>query len=121
MVATPITVVLAEDDVLVAEDVVRELERNGLDVLAHVRTAEEAVEASLRLQPRLVVLDIRLARGSSGIEAAERLAAHDGRRCIFLSGALDAGTRERLLALDPIAILSKPLLVSQLLEVLGAG
>lgn len=112
------TVVIAEDDALIAADIARELERNGLSVLARARTADEAVEAVIRHAPELVVLDIVLARGSSGIDAAERLAARDGRRCLFLSGGLDAATRERLLRLDPIAILSKPFLVSQLIEVL---
>ena len=112
------TVVLAEDEALIAADTVQELERNGLSVLACVRTADEVVEAVIRHAPRLVVLDIELARGSSGIDAAERLAARDGRRCVFLSGVLDAATRERLVRLDPIAVLSKPFLVSQLIEVL---
>ena len=90
-------------------------------MLASVRTADEAVEAVVRHAPRLVVLDVELAQGSSGIDAAERLAARTGRRCVFLSGGLDAATRERLLRLDPIAVLSKPLLVSQLIEVLPSG
>lgn len=116
------TLVIAEDEALIAEDIVHELERNGLVVLARARTADEAVEAVRRHEPSFVLLDIDLARGSSGIDAAERLAERDGRRCIFLSGRLDADTRERLLALRPIAILSKPLLTSQLLDVLaGAG
>ena len=117
---TPQTVVLAEDDALVAEDLAHELERNGLTVLARARTADETVAAVRKHRPDLVLLDVRLAGGSSGIEAAERLAP-EGRRCVFFSGALDAATRERLHALDPIAVLSKPLLTSQLLDALSAS
>ena len=112
------TVVIAEDDALVAEDIAHELERNGVTVLARTRTADEAVEAVVRHAPSLVVLDIDLARGSSGIDAARRLAERDGRRCVFLSGRLDADTHRALFELDPIAVLSKPLLISQLLELL---
>ena len=117
----PQTIVIAEDDALIAGDIAHELERNGLAVLAVTRTAEETVAAVRAHAPDLVFLDINLAGGSSGIEAAERLAADDGRRCVFFSGELDAATRARLHALDPIAVLSKPLLTSQILDAVAAS
>ena len=116
--ATRLTAVIAEDEVLVAEGLALELDRHGIEVLALVRTEDEAVEATLAHAPWLVVLDVDLADGS-GIGAARRLRERDGRRCVFLSGRLDAPTRRRVNALDPLAVLSKPLLTSQLLDVVA--
>ena len=112
----PLTAVIAEDEALAAEDLAAELERHGIDVLARARTADEAVEATVRHDPWLVVLDVAL-DGGSGIDAARRLQARDGRRCVFLSGRLDGPARTEINRLDPIAVLSKPLLGSQLLDV----
>lgn len=114
--AYPLTAVIAEDEALLAEDLAAELERHGIDVVARARTPDEAVDATVRHAPWLVVLDVEL-EGGSGIDAARRLRAHDGRRCVFLSGRLDGPTRLAINRLDPIAVLSKPLLGSQLLDV----
>ena len=115
-----LTVVIAEDEAIIAEDLAIELDRHGIEVLAVVRTEDAAVEATLAHEPGLVVLDIDLAEGS-GLGAARRLRERDGRRCMFLSGRLDAPTRQRVNELDPLAVLSKPLLISQLLDAIAHG
>ena len=85
-------------------------------MLACARTPDETFDATVRHAPWLVVIDVAL-DGGSGIDAARRLQARDGRRCVFLSGRLDGPTRTEINRLDPIAVLSKPLLGSQLLDV----
>jgi len=117
----PLTVVLAEDEALIAEDLAYELERNGIKVLARTRTCDETVAAVLDLDPAFVILDINLAQDTSGLEAAQRLRDHDGRRCIFLSGRLDGATRREVNALEPLAVLSKPFVTSALLEAITSG
>lgn len=110
------TAVIAEDEALIAADLVAELEHLGIEVLASTTTADEAFEATVRHSPWLVVLDIDL-DGGSGLDTARRLRAFDGRRCVFVSGRLDGPTRIEVNRLNPIAVLSKPLLGSQLLDV----
>lgn len=112
------TAVIAEDEALIAEDLVHELERNGIEVVARARTADATIAAVREHRPRIVILDIDLAGGSSGLDAARTILDEFGQRCVFLSGRLDAETRQRINALDPIAVLSKPLLLSQLLPIL---
>ena len=115
--ATRLTAVIAEDESLIAEHLKLELDRHGVEVLALARTEDAAVEAVLAHEPWLIVLDVDLVEGS-GIGAARRLRERDGRRCVFLSGRLDGPTRQRINALEPLAVLSKPLLSSQLLDVI---
>ena len=112
----PFTAVIAEDEPLIAADLAAELEQLGIEVLAQASTPEEAFEATVRHSPWLVVLDIDL-DGGSGLDAARRLRDFDGRRCLFVSGRLDGPTRAEINRLQPIAVLSKPLLGSQLLDV----
>ena len=111
-----LTAVIAEDEALAARDLAAELEHHGIAVLACARTPDETFDATVRHAPWLVVIDVAL-DGGSGIDAARRLQARDGRRCVFLSGRLDGPTRTEINRLDPIAVLSKPLLGSQLLDV----
>ena len=113
----PFTAVIAEDEALHAADLAAGLEHHGVEVLASVTTAEEAFDATVRHSPWLVVLDIVLENGS-GLDVARRLRAFDGRRCVFVSGRLDGPTRTAVNRLEPIAVLSKPLLGSQLLDVI---
>jgi hypothetical protein len=55
-------------------------------------------------------MDVRLARGSSGIDAALHIHAHLGLRCIFISANLDEATREAVRPCEPIAFVGKPIL-----------
>ena len=58
----------------------------------------------------MVLMDIRLAQGSSGIDAARELYLRHTLRCIFLSGNVDAPTRAALVPYDPIGLVGKPFL-----------
>jgi two-component system, response regulator PdtaR len=58
----------------------------------------------------VVLMDLRLANGSSGIDAARELYARHGLRCIILSANLDERTMGALQPLQPIDFVDKPLL-----------
>ena len=54
------TLVVVEDEVLVARDIKARLTRMGYEVLATASRGEEAVEKVLRLRPDLVLMDINI-------------------------------------------------------------
>jgi DNA-binding NarL/FixJ family response regulator len=54
------------------------------------------------LSPDVVLMDIRLAAGSSSIDAAQELHARQALRCIFLSANLDEAAKTALRPYDPI-------------------
>lgn len=60
--------------------------------------------------PDVMLMDVRLAQGSSGIEAARELHARQALRCIFLSANLDELTKRALLPYEPIDFVGKPVL-----------
>ncbi len=70
MTAPPVTVLLAEDEPLVALHAEQILEDGGYSVVASLGDARAAVAAAERLRPDLCVLDITLAGGTDGLAAA---------------------------------------------------
>jgi len=71
----PLRVVVADDERLMREQLcirLREVDA-GIEVLAHARNGQEALERVLELQPDLVFLDIRMPV-MTGIEAARHIA-----------------------------------------------
>lgn len=108
---TATTVLIIEDELFIAtqlEDIVKGL---GHAVLAMVRTRTEAGQAIERMKknlltPGLVLADIQLADGSSGIDAVKDILTQVDVPVIFITAF-----PERLLtgrALEPTYLLSKP-------------
>src|SRR5262245_59636226 len=103
-------VMIVEDEALIAfdlEDIVAGL---GYDVCATAASAPEAIDAARNHSPDIALMDIRLARGTSGIDAAREIYNSHNVRCIYLSGNLDPATLRTLEAFEPLAFLGKPVL-----------
>lgn len=103
-------VLIVEDEALIAAYLETLIVGFGHEVCAIAASAPEAVESAARHRPDIALMDIRLARGTSGIDAAREIHARQGLRCIFLSGNLDDGIRQRLGCCAPIAFVGKPVL-----------
>jgi len=76
--ASPVRVVIAEDNYLVREGTRRLLEDSAeVEVVAAVGTASELIDAVERLRPQAVLTDIRMPPGhrTEGIEAAHSIRA----------------------------------------------
>ena len=103
-----LTVLVVEDEYLIAADLVDLLSEFGYDVCAIARTADEAIAAAVRFLPDIVLTDVCLAQGSSGVDAARRIRAQLGIRSCFLSGSIDRDVMEAAQASGPIGFVSKP-------------
>ncbi len=82
----------------------------GHDACAIANSAVAAVVEAAAHHPDVVLMDIRLANNSSGIDAALQLHARQALRCIFLSANLDELTKTALLPCDPVEFIGKPVL-----------
>jgi len=58
--ASPVTVIVADDSVLLRDGVVRLLGDSGFDVVAAVGSAEELLDAVTEHEPQLCVVDVRM-------------------------------------------------------------
>ncbi|MCY7349735.1 MAG: response regulator [Cytophagaceae bacterium] len=103
------TILLVEDDALIAEGMADVLRRAGYAVAPPARTLAEAV-AVVRHQPvDLAVLDVEL-RGSKddGVAVARAILAHRPIPLIYVTGHTDTETLGRVKSTQPVAFLSKP-------------
>jgi len=105
-----VRVLIVEDDAIIAMHLEMLVADLGHQVCATAVSAGQAIECAFALRPDVVLMDVRLARGSSGLDAARELHARQALRCIFLSANLDEPTRTALLPYEPIDFLGKPVL-----------
>jgi DNA-binding response OmpR family regulator len=108
-------VMIAEDDLQIADMMRDILVRAGYEVCAIARTVAEGIEIGERHRPDLAILDLRLADGGLGTEIAARL----GRRGSL--GILYATANARgvvLTAADGDACITKPYSAEDLVRAL---
>lgn len=102
-------ILIVEDDALIAMHLEHLLIESGHAVCAIARDADLAVEQGQFHKPDVVLMDLRLARGTSGSDAARRLHKCHRIRCIFISGNIDQAARCELAPFEPIDFIDKPI------------
>jgi DNA-directed RNA polymerase specialized sigma24 family protein len=99
-------VVIIEDEPLIALDLVQLVNDLGHRVVKVARTAEQAVEATRSLKPGLVLADIHLADGSSGLDAVNEILRTTSLPVVFITAfpqRLLTGSRP-----EPTFLVTKP-------------
>jgi CheY-like chemotaxis protein len=103
-------VLIVEDDAIIAMHLAMLVAELGHVTCGTAVSAAEAIAQAATQCPDAVLMDIRLANGSSGVEAARELHGRQGLRCIFVSANLDEPTKMALLPYEPIDFVGKPIL-----------
>ncbi len=80
------TVLIIEDEPLIAADLKTLVEQLGHDVTMIAQTHAEAVRAAVGNRPGLILSDIQLADGSSGLEAVNEILGSEETPVIFITG-----------------------------------
>lgn len=101
-------VLIVEDELLIAQDIVEIVERAGHDTTPTAKTAMDAVRLATLHQPDMVLMDINLGSGSDGVEAAMYITQELLLPIIFLTSQTDVDTLERAKHAQPYGYLSKP-------------
>jgi CheY-like chemotaxis protein len=112
------SILIIEDDALVASSIQEVLEELGFTVAGIASSGLEALSLTSHGVPDLALVDIRLAGPMDGIELAGELLRRFNVRSIFLSGAFDAETMARARRVDPLGFLAKPFRPSQVFNAL---
>lgn len=105
---SPLRLMIVEDDAIGALFLEQSLRELGYEVCAVVDSAPAALTAAERTRPDFVLMDIRLARGTDGVEAAREIRERYGIGSMFLTAHSDPATLTRARAADPLAFLIKP-------------
>jgi CheY-like chemotaxis protein len=113
-IKAPVRVLIVEDEVLTALDIEYLVEGMGYDVCGMVASAPEAIKAAQDQRPDLVLMDIRLAHGTDGIQEAGAIRDRFGIPSLYLSAHTDTVTRHRAQATSPLGFVFKPYTRAQL-------
>jgi DNA-binding NarL/FixJ family response regulator len=104
-----LTLLIAEDEGLVAMNMENALVEAGFRVLGIVDTEADVIEAALRLKPDVIVMDITLREGN-GITAARRIQDSLRVRIVFVSGNSDPSTLAAAREIRSSGFIRKPFL-----------
>lgn len=108
-----IGILVIEDEALIATYITEVLVESGFAVAGVASSGPEALSLADDMQPRLALVDIRLAGSMDGVEIARLLRERFAVPTIFLSGMTDAATLERARSAQPLGFLRKPFRPSQ--------
>jgi signal transduction histidine kinase len=109
-----ISLLVVEDEAIVARDLELTLHSLGYYVAGSAADAAAAVLAAERMSPDLVLMDIRLRGGSDGVAAAQEIWRRFSIPVIFLTAYSDDETIGRAQSALPFGFIVKPYLAQQL-------
>ena len=81
----PLRILVVEDEALILMQIEMMLEEAGHSVVGTAMTAAEAIAQIETCRPELVLIDLRLADGSSGLEVAQAIRERDGITAAFMT------------------------------------
>lgn len=106
--AEPVSILLVEDEGIIARDLEDTLTRLGYRVSGIASEGTEAIEMARELHPQLVVMDVSLRGEIDGIDAACQIQKDEPVPVIFLTGHTDTETLQRAVMTGPLGYLIKP-------------
>ena len=105
---TPATILVVEDEGIVAQEIKGRLEKSGHTVCAIAHDGNTAIAHAGEMQPDLILMDIRLKGAMDGIEAAGIIGERLGIPVVYLTAYTDPDTLERAKVKDPFGYVVKP-------------
>ncbi len=111
-------ILIVEDELMTARLLQMELQEMGLDVPKPVAKGEEAVRIALEENLALILMDIRLAGGMDGIEAAQEIQARRKMPILFMTGYDLDYIKERAKNIETLGFLPKPVDIEELRRII---
>jgi CheY-like chemotaxis protein len=105
---TQATILVVEDEGIVAQEIKSRLEKTGYTVCAVAHDGQTAVARAGEMRPALVLMDIRLKGDMDGIEAAGLIRDRFNIPIVYLTAYTDPATLERAKAMEPFGYVVKP-------------
>ena len=102
------SILIVEDENIVAMDLAATLKRLGYEVCATTALGEDAVELARTERPDLILMDIMLAGTMDGVQAAEHIRAERDVPIVFLTAYTDDASIARASHTDAYGFIVKP-------------
>jgi PAS domain S-box-containing protein len=110
----PASILVVEDEAIVAMDIAYQLREMGYEVCATADNGEDAIAGIEKYHPDLVLMDIVIKGSMDGIETANCIAHRFQLPVIFLTAYSDAHTVDRAAKTAPYGYLTKPFQANEL-------
>ena len=101
-------IMIVEDERILALDLAETLDELGYTVAGMASRGDEAIELARRLDPQLILMDVRLDGDLDGIATAETIRDEHDVPVVFLTAHADDDTLHRATSSDAAAYLVKP-------------
>ncbi len=111
-------ILIIEDDLILALSLEMMLKRIGFEEIRKVETGEEAIEVAKIFKPQLLLVDVQLGSGITGIEAVEMIQSEMDVPALYVTGNSDDYFRSKAEKTKFIDYLIKPITYSELNEIL---
>jgi len=108
MTSSKISILVVEDESIIAMELKDRLEKLGYEVPAVISTGEEAIKIVDEVQPNLVMMDIMLEGTVDGVEATRQINKHYDIPIVYLTAYSDDNTLERAKLTQPYGYVLKP-------------
>lgn len=102
------SVLVVEDESIVAKDIQNSLKKLGYNVPSVENTGEDAIQSAAEHKPDLILMDIMLKGDISGIDAAEQIRKRYQIPVIFLTAYADESTLSKAKVTEPYGYIIKP-------------
>lgn len=102
------TIIVVEDELLIAKDISMILEKEGYKVIMNITSVEQAIEAIEVHNPILVLLDINLKHDKDGVHLGEYLRKKNTIPFVYITSSSDNVTLDRVKGTNPEGIIIKP-------------
>jgi CheY-like chemotaxis protein len=103
------SVMIVEDELVIAQDIKMQLEYLGYTVASTVATGEEAIALTKEDKPNLILMDINLTGTIDGIQAAWMIRREAPVPIIFLTALSSSEMMAKAQLLEPLSYLIKPI------------
>lgn len=113
-------ILIIEDDLILALSLEMMLKRIGCSDIVKVETGEDAVKTAETFQPDLLLVDVQLGFGMTGIEAVEIIQAKQDVPALYVTGNSDQYFRQKAESTNYIDYLIKPITYRELNEIICA-
>jgi CheY-like chemotaxis protein len=105
---TEISILIVEDEILVARDIESKLKKMGHSVCGIASSGREAINMCGEFMPSLIMMDITIEGDMDGIQTAEVIEEKYNLPVVFLTAHSDLGTLHRAKLTMPFGYIIKP-------------
>jgi len=101
-------VLIVEDDPIISSDLKKSLQKIDFEITDVVRSYDTAMKSIQKIEPDIIMMDIKLGSGGNGIELTKDIHKRKKIPVLYLTSFSDDETMEKAFETDPVGYLIKP-------------